>query len=131
MKIPPSFIESEEPPTNVQNRKNYLLLNLGILHFLDDIGGLCLTFLQMPWPYCVYPVYLSHLSARIGAKYIQHYKKIIQIHSNNTCQIYFFSILLKLTDFNQVLFFSLLQSKNELQIFFTKPSVRAKPIILK
>lgn len=68
-------------------KTEYLLLNFGILHFLDDIGGLSLTFLQMPWPYCVYPVYLSHLAARTGANHRQHYQKIIQIHSNNMCQI--------------------------------------------
>lgn len=62
------FRQGEEPPTNVHNRENYLLLNLGILHLFYDIGGLGLTFLQMPWPYCVYPVYLSHLAARTGAR---------------------------------------------------------------
>lgn len=65
---PPKTQTGEEPPTNVHNRENYLLLNFGILHFFDDIGGLGLTFLQMPWPHCVYPVYLSHLATRIGAK---------------------------------------------------------------
>lgn len=128
----------DPPPPVLERGRNhlqmckteYLLLNFGILHFLDDIGGLSLTFLQMPWPYCVYPVYLSHLAARTGANHRQHYQKIIQIHSNNMCQIStqsLLSILLKLTDFNQALFFFIVVKL--IAKFFTNPSVRAKPII--
>lgn len=109
MKDPPPPQVLERGRNHLQMCKTeYLLLNFGILHFLDDIGGLSLTFLQMPWPYCVYPVYLSHLAARTGANHRQHYQKINQIHSNNMCQIStqsLLSILLKLTDFNQALFF--------------------------
>lgn len=111
-------------------KTEYLLLNFRILHFLDDIGGLSLTFLQMPWPYCVYPVYLSHLAARTGANHRQHYQKINKIHSNNMCQIStqsLLSILLKLTDFNQALFFFIVVKL--IAKIFTNPSVRAKPII--
>lgn len=128
----------DPPPPVLERGRNhlqmckteYLLLNFGILHFLDDIGGLSLTFLQMPWPYCVYPVYLSHLAARTGANHRQHYQKIIQIHSNNMCQIStqsLLSILLKLTDFNQALYFFIVVKL--IAKIFTNPSVRAKPII--
>lgn len=128
----------DPPPPVLERGRNhlqmckteYLLLNFGILHFLNDIGGLSLTFLQMPWPYCVYPVYLSHLAARTGANHRQQYQKIIQIHSNNMCQIStqsLLSILLKLTDFNQALFFFIVVKL--IAKIFTKPSVRAKPII--
>lgn len=129
-KIPPPPV-LERGRNHLQMCKTeYLLLNFRILHFLDDIGGLSLTFLQMPWPYCVYPVYLSHLAARTGANHRQHYQKINQIHSNNMCQIStqsLLSILLKLTDFNQALFFFIVVKL--IAKIFTNPSVRAKPII--
>lgn len=131
MKDPPPPPVLERGRNHLQMCKTeYLLLNFGILHFLDDIGGLSLTFLQMPWPYCVYPVYLSHLAARTGANHRQHYQKINQIHSNNMCQIStqsLLSILLKLTDFNQALFFFIVVKL--IAKIFTNPSVRAKPII--
>lgn len=131
MKDPPQPSFRERGRNHLQMCKTeYLLLNLGILHFLDDIGGLSLTFLQMPWPYCVYPVYLSHLAARTGANHRQHYQKINQIHSNNMCQISTQSLLsnlLKLTDFNQALFFFIVVKL--IAKIFTNPSVRAKPII--
>lgn len=131
MKVPPPPPVLERGRNHLQMCKTeYLLLNFRILHFLDDIGGLSLTFLQMPWPYCVYPVYLSHLAARTGANHRQHYQKIIQIHSNNMCQIStqsLLSILLKLTDFNQALFFFIVVKL--IAKIFTNPSVRAKPII--
>lgn len=130
MKVPPPPV-LERGRNHLQMCKTeYLLLNFRILHFLNDIGGLSLTFLQMPWPYCVYPVYLSHLAARTGANHRQHYQKIIQIHSNNMCQISTQSLLsnlLKLTDFNQALVFFIVVKL--IAKIFTNPSVRAKPII--
>lgn len=39
----------------------YSLLHFGIMHVYDGVGGVSLSFLEVPWPHVVNPVYEIHL----------------------------------------------------------------------